>query len=149
MNMSSCVQRRAAFFLVYDKNMVSRLIVFAVFASLAAFATHLFFGSVIFAAAEEETQKIVLRDVYSDEMHQLSGMVVVPSECHDLSVRVKDFDANVIFLLFETWEQPYLQTCEKAQTPRAVHVSVFAPDTVLFRGMLDNEPIPLTIVRAE
>lgn len=129
--------------------MMSRLVVFIVCASLSAFAAHLFFGSTIFASAEKDVFNIVLRDVYHEETHELSGMVIAPSDCHDVSVRTKDFDASTVFIIFETWEQPYRAECKKAETPRAVKIIAFAPELVTFRGLLDNKVVPLTIVRAE
>ena len=128
--------------------MSPRVVVFMVFAGLTAFSAHLFFGSAIFAAAEKDVFQIILRDTYREEMHELSGMVLVPSDCHDVSVRTKDFDASMIFIIFETWEQPYRE-CEKAETPRAVRIIAFAPENITFRGLMDNELVPLTIVRAQ
>ena len=130
--------------------MIVRLVIFAVCASLTAFVAQIFFGGAIFAAAQQETFQIVLRDHYSKakETHELSGMVMVPSDCADVSVRVKDYDASTTFLIFETWEQPYRINCEKAPTPRAVHASVFAPKDVEFRALLDNEIVPKSLVPA-
>ncbi len=127
--------------------MFARLVIFFVFASLSAFTAHLFFGSIIFAAAQKDVFNITLRDTFHNETHELSGIVMVPTTCHDLSVRTKDFDAGTTFLLFETWEQPYRIDCVKESTPRAVKVIVFGPKNVVFRAMMDEEIVPISIVR--
>jgi hypothetical protein len=127
--------------------MAFRLTLFTVFASLVAFSAHLFFGSVIFAAAEQDTFAITLRDVYENETHDLSGIIMAPSACHDISVRAKDVDAGMTAIVFETWEQPYRETCEKSPAPRAIHVLAFGPKDLELRGLLDGEWIPLSIVR--
>jgi len=116
---------------------------------MTAFAAHLFFGSIIFAAEEETANRIVMRDNFHDETHDLSGIVMVPSTCHDLSVRTKDFDANTTFIIFETWEQTYRTDCEKTATPRAITVSVFAPKNIQFKGIFDNEVVPITVIESK
>lgn len=127
--------------------MMVRLGMFFVFSCLVAFAAHLFFGSIIFAQEAEGDAAIVLRDQYANEVHDLSGMVMVPSDCHDLTVRAKDVDARVTAIVLETWEQPYRIECSKEPTPRAIHAVAFGPATLEFRGLMDGEWVPLKIVR--
>ena len=128
--------------------MMLRLGMFAVFSTLVAIVTHLFFGSIIFAAAQQDVFAIVLRDAYKNETHYLSGMVTVPSECDVVSVHAKDMDMRTTAIVFETWEQSYRPLCNKIPTPRAVHVIAFGPERLEFRGMFDGEFAPLTIVPA-
>lgn len=127
--------------------MLVRLLMFSIFATLTAVAAELYFGSIIFASAENELQEIVLRDVYREEMHELSGMVIVPTDCYDISIRTRDVTARVTAIIFETWEQPSV-VCEKVPTPRAVRASVFGDKELQFRALLDGEWVPLRVVAA-
>ncbi|MBI4068236.1 hypothetical protein HY413_02410 [Candidatus Kaiserbacteria bacterium] len=126
--------------------MLVRLTLFTVTAIAIAYAAHMFFGSIIFAAAEEDASAIVLRDIYKNERHELSGIVMVPSTCHDLTVRAKDIDARSTAIILETWEQPFASACDKAPTPRAIHVTAFGPEGLDLRGMQDGAWVPLTII---
>lgn len=115
-------------------------------AALIAGAAHLFFGSIIFASSTEELQSIVLRDKYEHETHELSGIAMVPSDCHELSVRSRDLDARTIVLVLETWEQPSRSDCSKTSAPRAIRAVVYAPKEVRFRALFDSEWVLLKIV---
>jgi hypothetical protein len=126
--------------------MVTRLFIFTIFASLTALSAHLFFGGTIFAEADETSSVISLRDVYENKTHELSGIVMVPSTCHEISVRAKDADARTTVVIFETWEQSYRTGCKKTPTPRAIRVMAFAPKYIEFVGIFDNNWVPLNIV---
>ena len=132
----------------YDYGMLVRLTLFTVTAVLVAYTAHVFFGSIIFAAAEENTNAIVLRDTYKNEQHNLSGIVMVPSICHDLTVRAKDIDARSTAIILETWEQPFATECDKTPTPRAIHVTAFGPEGLELHGIMDGNWVPLAIVKA-
>ncbi len=129
-------------------DMFVRLLVLSAFATLMAIAAQLYFGSIIFASSKAEAQKIVLRDVYQKETHELSGIVMVPSDCHDLSVRTREVDADTTALIFETWADP-TRECGQSAAPRAVRSVVFGPADLEFRALLDGEWIPLRVVNAE
>ncbi len=122
---------------------------FAVFASLVGVAAHLFFGSAIFAAAEQHVYAITLSDAYKNELHELSGIIMTESTCHDASVRTHDIDDSTTAIIFETWERPFSVECVKEPTARYLSTKVFANDRIAFRGMLNGEWVPLTIVRSQ
>jgi len=126
--------------------MLMRILSFFVIAGVVAFATQTFFGSELAAAADESIKAVSIQDHYSDDVHEISGMVMVPSPCHDLTVRTKDVDANTTAIIFETWEQPY-RACEQELTPKAFKVVVFAPENIVFKAILDNEWVRLAIVK--
>lgn len=125
--------------------MLARLAWFAVAACLVAFATQTFFSSVVNAQVTDDSRTIRALHSYKNEVHDIQGMAMVPSDCYDLSVRVRDFDAGTTILVFETWEQPY-RHCENP-VPAAKHfkVAVFAPQTIKFKAMLDHEWAPLIL----
>ena len=129
--------------------MTDRLIVIIAFLLLSGFTAHLFFGSAIFADAEERVYAITVRDAYKNEVHELSGIIMTESSCHDASVRTQDIDARMTAIIFETWERPFSVDCVKEPTPRFVSANVFANDQIVFKGMLNGEWVPITIVLAE
>lgn len=123
--------------------MSARLFLFTISAVLVAFAAHVFFGSTLAVSANEDIETVVMRSTYEDGAHHISGMVMVPSDCHDLNVRTKDLDADTLLLIFETWEQPYRTCTGESHEPRAFRVVAFAPEDVGFRAIFDNEWRPV------
>ena len=125
--------------------MFARLVWFALASGLVAFATQTFFSSVVNAQVTDDARTIRAQHSYKSEVHDIQGMAMVPSDCYDLSVRVRDFDAATTILVFETWEQPY-RHCENP-LPAAKHfkVAVFAPENIKFKAMLDHEWAPLAL----
>lgn len=123
-----------------------RLLLSMLIISSCAYGANSFFGEVVNASVAQEIQTIRVVDSYENGKHSLSGMVVVPSECVDLTVRVRDIDAKTVALVFETWEQPY-RTCTEASTPRAFTASIFAPESTLFRAFLDAKPSAMEFTR--
>ena len=133
----------------YHTCMALRLLMFTAFAILVGTYANIFFGSAIFAAAEEHVYSITLRDTYKNEVHELSGIIMTESTCHDASIRSQDIDDTTTAILLETWERPFSLGCEKAPTPRFVETKIFANERIHFRGMLNGEWVPLTIVKSE
>ena len=128
--------------------MIVRLTFFFVFAILTALVSHIFFGSIIFAAAQQEASAIVLKDAYKRGTHELSGIVMVPSSCHDLTVRTKDVTQTMSAIIFETWEQPFLTGCDRSPNPRSVQAIIFGSEHLDIRAIYDGEWAPLTLVPA-
>lgn len=126
--------------------MAVRLTFFIVFAALVAGAAHLFFGSIISAAAQEEASTIVLKDAFKNGTHELSGIVMVPSNCHDLTVRTKDVTHTVSAVIFETWEQPFIADCDRTPSPRAVQAILFGPKDLDIRAIYDGEWVPIQLL---
>lgn len=118
---------------------------FIVIVAVVAFLAYVFFGSALEAIAQEEASVVTVQDQISAGTHELSGQVFVPSECHDLTVRVKDIDAATTALIFETWKQPYRE-CVQEPVPRVFRAVAFAPIDVVFKGIYDGELVPLEII---
>lgn len=131
----------------YNVSMAVRLAWFGVVAIVVAFAAQTFFGSLLVAAADDDVRAIRVRDQFKNDMHELSGMVMVPSACHDLTVRTKDIDPQTTALVFETWEQPYRE-CPQELTPKAFRVVVYAPENIIFKAIMDNSWTQLRIEKA-
>lgn len=126
--------------------MAVRLTFFIVFAVLVAGASHIFFGSIIFAAAQEGASAIVLKDEFKNGTHELSGIVMVPSSCHDLTVRTKDVTHTMSAVIFETWEQPFIANCDRSPSPRSVQAVLFGAENLDIRAIYDGEWVPIQLV---
>jgi len=127
---------------------LQRIVWLAVVSGLFALSVHLFFGSIIAASADDLARQIVARDIYKDGAHHFSGMVMVPSQCHELVVRAQDLDANTVVIVFETWEQPY-RTCTQDSVPRAFAIVAFAPRDVEVKALLDGKVVPFRMIDTE
>ncbi len=119
---------------------------FVAVAATVAYASYLFFGSIIKAEADQALSTITARDVIARGEHSLSGMVMVPSDCHGLSLRVRHASGNDYILDFSTWEEPY-RDCPQEPTPRAFHATTFASSIgTSFSAYLDGAPVPLVVI---
>ena len=95
----------------------SRMIWFLVVASLVAYATYLVAGNMVNAEASGENIPVIVRDELGKGVHHLSGMVMVPSSCDQLSVRVEPRSDITFVLAFRTWREPSTD-CILDETPR-------------------------------
>lgn len=131
-------------------DMLQRLIWPIVICSVFALSVHLYFGNMFEVSADELARQVAVRDIYypGEGKHEYMGMVMVPSRCHDLSVRSHDFDPDTTILVFETWEQPYRE-CPKDLVPQAFEITVFAPENIEIKALLDGSFVPIRIIREE
>lgn len=129
---------------------VSRLLVFAAVSGLFGLSVNLFFGSILAGGGGDEINKIVVKDEFSpaEELHTFSGTVLVPSTCHDLTVRVHDFDADTLILVFESWERPHFLSCKKRDdlTPKSFRAVAFAPGWVEVKALFDGRFVPFRLI---
>lgn len=126
-------------------DLVRRLVWFFVVASAIAYAVFLMAGNAIHTQALGQSRIVLIRDFLKAGEHHLSGMVMVPSDCKQLSVRTEEAGHNVYHLRFTTWEEPNIE-CVNEDTPRAFRAVVFAPAVgVEFIGTLDGEPLRLVV----
>lgn len=122
-----------------------RLVWFFIVAAALAYAVFLLGGNAIQSEALDQTRIVLVRDHLEVGEHRLSGMVMVPSTCKQLSVRTSEIKPHVIHLAFTTWDEPNI-TCIEEDTPRAFRAVVFAPSVgVEFTATLDEEPLQLSI----
>lgn len=120
--------------------------VFVCLSGVVAYGAFLVLDSTVNAEAKEEARTIVVRDVIDRNTHNLSGMAVVPSQCHELIAYTKQLDPSNYLLAFETWEDPS-RTCAKNLVSRAFHLTLFAPSTgVAFQGTFNDRTIPLEVI---
>ena len=126
----------------------SRMLWFFVVASLVAYASYLVAGSIVSAQASGEGIPVIVRDELGRGVHHLSGMVMVPSPCDQLSVRVEPSSDATFVLLFRTWHEPSVD-CAADETPRYFRAILFAPSTgVGFTATLDGIGFPIVVLPA-
>jgi hypothetical protein len=125
---------------------IRRISWFAIFATFLAISSHLFFGS-IFANTYVPVPEIIIKDKYTSEnnSHDIKGRILVPSRCHDLTVRVEDFDADTIVIVMETWQQPYRE-CTNESVSQPFEITFFAPESVKIRTIVDGEFHPTRVL---
>lgn len=120
---------------------------FLVIAIAVAYGTYLVCGSVVHAKAAGEYEPVMIKDELGANSHSLSGMVVVPSSCHDLSLRIEKTSVSAYRLIFTTWHDP-VATCTSDPIPRAFRTLLFAPAAgVSFTATLDDRALPITVIQ--
>ena len=130
-------------------DLARRLVWFFVVASALSYAVFLVAGSTIHSQALGSVRSVLVRDHLKVGEHHLSGMVMVPSSCQQLSVKTEQLSDTVYHLKFTTWEEPYIE-CVHEDTPRAFRAIVFAPSVgVTFIGTLDESPLDISVTIAQ
>ena len=125
--------------------LVFRVAWFSVAALAVSFATYLIVGSIVNAHAGGADDRTVIRDIVGPGSHHLSGMVMVPSPCHELSLRTEAISPTRYQLLFRTWHEPSVD-CKSGETPRPFHAVLFAPAAgVDFFATLDDKTLPIQV----
>src|SRR3989344_9175278 len=107
------------------KEMVSRLLWIVVTTVTLSYATYLVAGSIVHAQGSRENQPIIIRDELEPGVHHLSGMVMVPTPCDQLSVRTEAISSSTFTLIFRTWREPSTE-CDSDETPRYFRTVLFA-----------------------
>lgn len=126
--------------------LLQRIVWFFVVASAIAYAVFLVAGSFIQAQAVDAAHIVQVRDALAPNTHNLSGMVMVPTTCTQLSVRTEQVSQYVYELVFSTWKEPSVQDCDQDETPRAFRAILFAPATgVDITATLDGAPLTLAV----
>lgn len=126
-------------------DLIRRLVWFFIVAAALAYAIFLVAGNAIYTQALGQSRVVLIRDHLKVGEHHLSGMVMVPYTCQQLSVRTQEISPGLVHLHFNTWEEPNI-SCEKEDTPRSFRAVVFAPAVgVEFTGTLDDAPLQLAI----
>lgn len=127
---------------------ISRMLWFFVVASVISYATYLMAGSIVNARASQKNQPVIIRDELRPGEHHLSGMIMVPTPCDELSVRTEAVSSSTFTLVFRTWHEPSV-TCSSDEVPRYFRTFLFAPATgVRFTATLDGAGFPIFVMPA-
>ena len=126
-------------------DMVRRLAIFAVFASLFSYVVLFIGGSFVQANAASERAPIIILDTVGVASHKLSGSLLLPSICDYLSVYVKDISTTTYQLAFITWQDPSIR-CVPTSVARSFEAIAFATSTgITFQATLDGQNIPILV----
>lgn len=124
---------------------VRSLVWFAIVATIACFAIFFVLGN-FFVVSAQNSGPMPVRDIVNSGAHHLSGMIVLPLSCDELSVQPQEISANAYALVFSTWENPST-TCPATPTPREFNAVVFAPASgISFIAVLDGKNVPITVI---
>ena len=120
-----------------------RILWICILCTLVAYATYLLLGSHI--EAKESMLPVVVRDNISLGEHHLSGVVMVPDSCDELSFEVMKIDYAHYKIAFTTWPEPSVE-CVHEPTARVFTTTVFAPSVgVQFIASLDAGSLPIAV----
>lgn len=126
--------------------LIRHLVWFFLIASAVAYAIFLTAGSFITAQAIDATHIVQARDELAPGEHRLSGIVMVPTTCTELSVRTEKLSDTEYNLAFTTWEEPSVN-CKVDDTPRAFHAILFAPAAgIHIIGTIDGAPLTIVAI---
>ncbi|MBI5456550.1 hypothetical protein HY969_02320 [Candidatus Kaiserbacteria bacterium] len=125
-----------------------RLLWIACIAALIAYASFLFFGSVISKSNNPKREELITVDVISVGKHDLKGVIIVPSECHGVTQKTIQESPSRYHIQFTTWQEPY-RDCPKIPAIHAFDATVFAPAVgVDFFASLDGKMLNMNIVES-
>ena len=125
--------------------MIRRLVWFFVISCVVAYAVFLAAGSSIQAQAIDASRIVKIRDSLNPGVHHLSGIVMVPTTCSELSVRTEQLSIDTYQIIFTTWKEPAIE-CITDDTARPFRAVVFAPAAgVHFVATLDDSPLDLAV----
>ena len=110
-----------------------------------SYGSYLFFGTISIDGAKS-TARIAAIDVVRAGEHHISGVVLVPSRCHMLSVKAQELSAFSYRLAFRTWQEPS-RNCTQGQVAEGFNTIVFAPSLgVNFDATVNDTPVPFDLI---
>lgn len=113
----------------------ARLLTFSLFLGVFAYIIYMFMGAMFQGEFEH---RIAIRDSIRPGQHFISGTVMVPSACHQVSVKTQYMGTSTYAIILHTWEEPSVR-CEKTSVPRAFSEVLYAPSFgVQFAVFLDG-----------
>ena len=116
-----------------------------VIAVASAYATYLVVGSTLDSQAVGTSSPVIVRDSVMKGEHHLSGILMVPRTCDELTLVIEKAGADAYQLTFRTWSEPSV-LCIHEPTARAFDTTVFAPSVgVQFVATLDNVSVPIAV----
>jgi hypothetical protein len=104
-----------------------------------------FGGKIVEANATNIIIPIVIRDTPQKGAHILSGSIVVPSSCNELSAHILEVSTSSFVITLSTWQDPTV-TCTHNKVSKWFQTVAFAPKKgVAFAAKLDGSYIPMVI----
>ena len=132
--------------IVSMRDTLRRLTVFAVVASIFTYGVLLAGGDVVQASATHIIiVPTVIRDTPEKGAHILSGTLVLPSSCDELSAHILEVSTSSFVITLSTWQDPAI-TCTKNPVSKWFQTVAFAPPKgVSFAAKLNGEDLPMVI----
>lgn len=128
------------------REIIQRMLWFTIVASAIAYAVYLAAGSIVNAQASGAYEAVIIRDELAAGQHQLSGMIMVPTPCDQLSVHTQTLSSSQFMLVFTTWHESSVM-CAADTTPRYFRATLFAPAAgVDFAATLDGAGLPIVVM---
>ena len=113
--------------------------------SAVAYTSYSVVGSIVSADAEGSSRPVLVRDELTTGTHRLTGTIMLPSECDQLSLDTSEPIKHVYQLTFNTWHDPAVK-CSAQLSPRIFHAIVFGPAAgVRFVASLDQRTLPIVV----
>ena len=126
---------------------VRRLLLITAVISLIAYGAYLFFASSVQAETEKPLITVEVYDFIDStaKTHRLSGIIMVPTACHEIHVKTEEKGPGIYHLYFTTFGD--VHGCAPEPEPRAFRTVVPAPLVgVRFTASLDWHPLDFIIV---
>ncbi|MEY4747409.1 MAG: hypothetical protein RLZZ416_458 [Candidatus Parcubacteria bacterium] len=120
---------------------------FAFLAAAIAYGSYLFLGNIVHTRESGALGSVMIRDELQPGVHNLFGMVSVPTPCDELIVHTEALSTSTFMLSFRTWREPAIKDCPKEETPRSFHAVVFGPAAgIEFVASLNGAGLPIVVL---
>lgn len=117
------------------------------FTIVLSYGAYIFFGSIVRAEIEEPLTRVEVYDFIdtSTKTHRLSGIIMVPTRCHNLSVKTKELEPGTFHVYFSSFGD--FHGCADDPQPLSFREYVKAPLVgTEFTASLDWRPMEFVIV---
>jgi hypothetical protein len=131
--------------MVSMRDAARRLTIFAVVASVFSYGVLLVGGKVVEANATHIIVPMVIRDTPEKGAHILSGTLLLPVSCDELSAHIIEVSTSSFVITLSTWQDPAV-TCTQDKISKWFQTVAFAPQKgIVFAAKLDGQDIPMVI----
>lgn len=122
-----------------------RLIWLVISAVILSYGSYLVIAKQVIAEESGMMRPVEMIDELKPGVHFISGMIMVPNACDELTIHVSKINETTYDLRFNTWEEPSVR-CARGSVPRHFTTIAFAPAAgIIFLAELDGTPFPVTM----
>ncbi len=122
-------------------------ITLTVFTIVLSYAAYLFFGTIVRAEIEEPLTRVEVYDFIdtSTKTHRLSGIIMVPTKCHEIRMKTKELEPGKYHIFFSSFGD--FHGCAEDPQPLSFREYIEAPVVgTEFTASLDWLPLDFVIV---
>jgi len=125
--------------------MMARILFALVLVFLISVTAYVFLGAEFAGQAENQIlTSVSLKKTYVNGRYDISGIVSMPTDCHDLSVDTEEVSSKEFELVFKSAEDKS-RVCVDEVSARAIHASVIAPRDTVFTASMNGIEIELEL----